>query len=75
MSDMREDMLKRLGKQRASKLERSKALWKMSADERVTAMRRGELTWANYVSGPAEHATRSHHSTTSSSSSPPSRPR
>ncbi len=45
MSDMREDMLKRLAKQRASKLECSKALWKMSADERVAAMRRGELTW------------------------------
>ena len=45
MSDMREDMLKRLTKQRASKLERSNALWKMSADERVAAMRRDELTW------------------------------
>jgi hypothetical protein len=45
MSDMREDMLKRLAKQRASKQEGSNALWKMSAEERVAAMRRGELSW------------------------------
>ncbi len=45
MSDMREDMLQSLAKQRATKQERSQALWKMSSDERVTAMRRGELTW------------------------------
>jgi hypothetical protein len=45
MSDMREDMLQRLAAQRASKRERSNALWKMSADERVAAMHRGELTW------------------------------
>jgi hypothetical protein len=45
MSDMREDMLQSLAKQRATKQERSQALWKMSADERVAAMRRGELTW------------------------------
>ena len=45
MSDVREDMLKRLAKQRASKLERSNALWKMSADERVAAILRDELTW------------------------------
>jgi hypothetical protein len=45
MSDMREDMLQSLAKQRATKRERSQALWKMSADERVSAMRRGELTW------------------------------
>ncbi len=43
--DMREQMLERLAAQRASRSERSKALWSMSADERVTAMRRGELTW------------------------------
>lgn len=45
MSDMREDMLQSLARQRATKQERSQALWKMTADERVTAMRRGELTW------------------------------
>lgn len=41
---MREQMMERLATQRASRKEGSKALWKMSADERVTAMRRGELT-------------------------------
>ena len=45
MSDMREDMLQSLAKQRVTKAERSQALWKMSADERVSAMRRGELSW------------------------------
>jgi hypothetical protein len=45
VSDMREDMLQSLAKQRASRQERSNALWKMSAGERVAAMRRGELTW------------------------------
>lgn len=45
MSDMREDMLQRLADQRASKLGRSNALGKMTADERVSAMRRGKLTW------------------------------
>ncbi|HEY5287953.1 MAG TPA: hypothetical protein VIJ50_12690 [Solirubrobacteraceae bacterium] len=45
MSDMREDMLQSLARQRASKQEGSNALWKMSAEERLAAMRRGELTW------------------------------
>ncbi|HEY5194674.1 MAG TPA: hypothetical protein VIJ39_12495 [Solirubrobacteraceae bacterium] len=45
MSDMREDMLQSLAKQRATKQERSQTLWKMTAKERVSAMRRGELTW------------------------------
>jgi hypothetical protein len=45
MSDMREDMLERLAAQRASRKERSQALWKMSREERVAAMHRGELTW------------------------------
>jgi hypothetical protein len=57
MSDMREDMLNRLAKQRASKLERSKALWKMTADERVSAMRRDELTWGQLC----EWASRARH--------------
>jgi hypothetical protein len=45
MSDMREDMLERLALQRTSRRERSQALWKMSREERVAAMHRGELTW------------------------------
>ncbi len=45
MSDMREDMLQHLAKQRASKQEGSQALWKMTAQQRVAAMRRGGLTW------------------------------
>jgi hypothetical protein len=45
MGDMREDMMESLARQRASRKERSQALWKMSADERVAAMHRGELTW------------------------------
>jgi hypothetical protein len=45
MSDMSQELMQSLARQRASRKERSEALWKMSADERVAAMRRGELTW------------------------------
>jgi hypothetical protein len=45
MSDMREDLMESLIRQRASRKARSQALWKMSTQERVSAMRRGELTW------------------------------
>jgi hypothetical protein len=45
MTDMTQLMMQRLAAQRASRKERSEALWKLSAEERVAAMRRGELTW------------------------------
>jgi hypothetical protein len=43
--DMTEQMMERLAAQRASRRERSKALWEMSAEEREAAMWSGELTW------------------------------
>jgi hypothetical protein len=42
---MSQQMMESLTAQRASRRERSQALWKMSAQERVSAMWRGELTW------------------------------
>lgn len=45
MTDMTQQMMQRLAAQRASRKERSDALWKLSAEERVAAMRRGELSW------------------------------
>jgi hypothetical protein len=42
---MSQQMMESLAAQRASRRERSQALWKMSAQERVSAMERGELTW------------------------------
>ena len=45
MTDMTTQMMQSLAKQRASRRERSQSLWKMSAQERVAAMWRGELTW------------------------------
>ena len=44
MRDMSQAMMESLAKQRESKREASEALWAMSADQRVAAMRRGELT-------------------------------
>jgi hypothetical protein len=45
MSDMTQQMMERLAAQRASRRERSKALWEMSAEERQAAMWAGKLTW------------------------------
>jgi hypothetical protein len=45
MSDMSQELMRSLARQRASRRERSESLWKMSPDERVAAMHRGELTW------------------------------
>lgn len=45
MSDMTQQMMERLAAQRASRHERSQALWKMTAERRRAAMWRGELTW------------------------------
>jgi hypothetical protein len=45
MKDMSEQLMESLARQRESRRERSEALWKMSAEERVAAMRRGALTW------------------------------
>lgn len=45
MTDMTEQMMERLAAQRASRRERSKALWEMSAEERQAAMWAGKLTW------------------------------
>ncbi len=45
MSDMSQEMIRSLARQQASHSERSQALWKMSREERVAAMHRGELTW------------------------------
>jgi hypothetical protein len=45
MSDMTQQMMERLATQRASRRERSKALWEMSAEERQAAMWAGKLTW------------------------------
>lgn len=45
MSDMSQQLMRSLARQRASRRERSDVLWKMSAEERVAAMHRGELTW------------------------------
>jgi hypothetical protein len=44
MKDMSQRMMESLARQRESRKERSETLWKMSADERVTAMWRNELT-------------------------------
>lgn len=44
MSDMK-DMPQGLPTQRAITREPSQALWRMSADKRISAMPRGELTW------------------------------
>ena len=45
MTGMTEQMMRSLAERRASRRERSQALWEMSEAERVAAMRRGELTW------------------------------
>jgi hypothetical protein len=45
MTDMTQQMMERLAARRASKRERSKALWEMSAEERQAAMWAGRLTW------------------------------
>jgi len=45
MTGMTEQMMDRLAAQRASRAERSQALWKMSPERRRAAMWRGELTW------------------------------
>jgi hypothetical protein len=45
MKDMSQHMMESLARQRESRRERSQALWKLSADERVAAMWRNELTW------------------------------
>ena len=44
MQDMSQALMDSLARQRESRREASKALWAMSADQRVAAMRRGELT-------------------------------
>jgi hypothetical protein len=44
MQDMSQALMESLARQRESKREASQALWAMSADQRVAAMRRGELT-------------------------------
>lgn len=45
MSDMSQQLMMSLAKQHANRKERSEALWKMTSEERVAAMHRGELTW------------------------------
>lgn len=46
MQDLSEEVIHELAKQRANRAESSKALWRMTPQQRVSAMRRGELTAA-----------------------------
>ncbi len=57
MQDMSYAMMERLARRHASKREASQALWAMSVDQRVVAMRRGELT-RNQLYEWARHAPR-----------------
>jgi hypothetical protein len=43
--DAAEQMMRNLSALNASRAERRKQLWAMSPEQRVAAMRRGELTW------------------------------
>jgi predicted mannosyl-3-phosphoglycerate phosphatase (HAD superfamily) len=45
MTGMTEQMMARLAAERASRRERSKALWEMSQEEREAEMWAGRLTW------------------------------
>ena len=45
MSNMAEQMMRELLARNASRAERSRAMWQLSSEQRVSAMRRGELTW------------------------------
>lgn len=44
MQDFSSNLIKELATRRASRVERSKTLWQMTAQQRVSAMRRGELS-------------------------------
>lgn len=46
MQDFSEDLIRTLTTRSADCVERSKALWQMTAQQRVSAMRRGELSWS-----------------------------
>lgn len=46
MQDFGEDLIQTLTRRSADRAERSKTLWQMTAQQRVSAMRRGELSWS-----------------------------
>lgn len=46
MQDFSEDLIQTLTRRSADRAERSKTLWQMTAQQRVSAMRRGELSWS-----------------------------
>lgn len=49
MRDLSEQTMRALAKQRADRAERTEALWALTAQQRVSAMRRGELTWGQLL--------------------------